>query len=254
MSHQPERAEKDCLNCGTQVQGRYCQACGQENILPHQNFFSLTRHFIYDIFHFDGKFFDTLRYLLFRPGFVPRAYVSGKRMSYLDPIRMYLFTSAVFFLFFFSLTDGNFLGTIDTDNVMDRSERLQLIMQKTAEARQNPADSTVQRQLDLLLDSTKRLVLVPVESDEVQKKYTKKDYDMEHDSAFVPITYKGGAYRMKWGNITLDSAELEDGSWLERRAKQRAQKFNRQYGDDINTGTRELISSFLHQLPYLLFV
>jgi hypothetical protein len=85
------------------VQGRFCQVCGQENIVPKQGFWSLTRHFIYDIFHFDGKFFDTLRLLFFKPGTISKEYVLGKRMRYLDPIRMYLFTSAVFFLVFFSV-------------------------------------------------------------------------------------------------------------------------------------------------------
>ena len=97
MSHQPERKEKDCLNCGTIIAGRFCQVCGQENIVPHQPVGSLILHFIYDIFHFDGKFFETLKYLLFRPGYVPAQFIAGKRISYLDPIRMYLFTSAIFF-------------------------------------------------------------------------------------------------------------------------------------------------------------
>ncbi|MGV3656323.1 MAG: DUF3667 domain-containing protein [Chitinophagaceae bacterium] len=56
---------------------------------------------MYDIFHFDGKFFDTLKYLFFWPGGVAKEYVKGRRNRYLDPIRMYLFTSAVFFLIFF---------------------------------------------------------------------------------------------------------------------------------------------------------
>lgn len=104
MSHQPERKEKDCLNCGTIVLGRYCQNCGQENIVTHQNFWSLSKHFIYDIFHFDGKFFDTLKLLLFRSGFVATEYVEEKRVKYLDTIRIYLFTLALFVLVIFSIT------------------------------------------------------------------------------------------------------------------------------------------------------
>ena len=96
MSHQPERIEKDCRNCGTIVEGRYCHICGQENIVTKQNAFAMVKHFVYDIFHFDGKFFDTLRLLLFKPGRVPADYVTGKRLKYLDPIRIYLFTSAGF--------------------------------------------------------------------------------------------------------------------------------------------------------------
>lgn len=98
MSHLAERTEKNCLNCGTTVLGRYCQDCGQENIEPKETVLHLVTHFVGDLFHFDGKFFSTLKYLMFRPGFLPVEYVRGRRMSYLHPIRMYVFTSFIFFV------------------------------------------------------------------------------------------------------------------------------------------------------------
>jgi len=102
VSHLPERKEKSCLNCGTAVYGRFCHVCGQENIEPKESFWQLVTHFMYDITHFDGKFFSTLKYLLFRPGFLSHEYLRGRRSYYLHPIRMYVFTSAFFFLIFFS--------------------------------------------------------------------------------------------------------------------------------------------------------
>ena len=38
MSHQKERVEKNCLNCNAEVQGRFCQVCGQENIETKESF------------------------------------------------------------------------------------------------------------------------------------------------------------------------------------------------------------------------
>ncbi|WP_026770316.1 DUF3667 domain-containing protein [Asinibacterium sp. OR53] len=102
MSHFPERNEKVCLNCGSLLHGRYCHECGQENIEPQESFWHLTTHFIYDLTHFDGKFFSTLKFLLFRPGFLSREYFKGRRSGYLHPVKMYVFTSAFFFLIFFS--------------------------------------------------------------------------------------------------------------------------------------------------------
>lgn len=107
MSHLKEREEKNCLNCGTIVAGRYCQVCGQENVQPRESFWSLATHFVYDLMHFDGKFFKTLKFLLFKPGFLTREYISGKRATYLHPIRMYVFTSAIFFLIFFTFISKN---------------------------------------------------------------------------------------------------------------------------------------------------
>src|SRR5580765_5473780 len=82
--------------------GRYCHVCGQENVEPKESFWHLLTHFFNDITHFDGKFFTTLKDLLFRPGFLSKEYVIGRRASYLNPVRMYVFTSAIFFLLFFS--------------------------------------------------------------------------------------------------------------------------------------------------------
>ena len=102
MSHLKERTEKDCLNCGTLVQGRFCQLCGQENVEVKESFFQLIKHFLADLTHFDGKLWKTLQLLLFQPGKLTQFYMDGKRATFIHPIRMYLFISAVFFLFIFT--------------------------------------------------------------------------------------------------------------------------------------------------------
>ena len=103
MSHNKERVEKVCLNCGAHVNGRYCHVCGQENTEPKETVWGLVSHFFNDITHFDGKFFSTGKYLLTKPGFLSAEYLKGRRASYLHPIRLYVFTSAFFFIIFFSL-------------------------------------------------------------------------------------------------------------------------------------------------------
>lgn len=119
MSHFKERTEKNCLNCNTEVLGRYCQHCGQENIEPHESFWHLVTHFAYDLVHFDGKFFSTAKALLLKPGFLAQEHMKGRRMSYLHPIRMYVFVSAVFFILFFSI-----VKTDDIVNVNDSSDQV----------------------------------------------------------------------------------------------------------------------------------
>jgi hypothetical protein len=81
---------------------RFCTHCGQENLEPKESVGHLVRHFFEDITHFDGKFFVTLKDLIVRPGFLTREYVAGKRMTYLNPIRMYIFISAIFFIALFA--------------------------------------------------------------------------------------------------------------------------------------------------------
>jgi Protein of unknown function (DUF3667) len=122
VSHLKERKEKNCLNCQTTVIGRYCHVCGQENLEPKETVWHLVQHFFNDITHFDGKFFSTVGLLLRKPGFLPAEYMAGRRMSYLNPIRMYVFTSAIFFLILFALKNPK--DMVHTENKPDRGETI----------------------------------------------------------------------------------------------------------------------------------
>jgi len=99
------RHENDCLNCGAELHGHFCHVCGQENLQIKENFGHLMSHAIADYFHFDEKFFHTMKPLLFQPGKLTVDYMAGKRTQYLHPIRIYIFISLIFFLLYFS-NDG----------------------------------------------------------------------------------------------------------------------------------------------------
>lgn len=95
MSHKKYRLETNCLNCGAQVTGKFCSACGQENIETRENFLHLALHTVGDFFHFDSKFIRTLNPLLTKPGFLTKEYWAGKRMHYLHPLRLFFFITVV---------------------------------------------------------------------------------------------------------------------------------------------------------------
>ena len=98
MSKKKLRSETNCLNCKYTVKGRYCPNCGQENTEIRITFYHLFTHFFQDLTHYDNKFWKTIIYLLFKPASVTKAYTSGKRLSFLPPFRLYIFTSFVTFL------------------------------------------------------------------------------------------------------------------------------------------------------------
>ena len=95
MSHKKYRTEKNCLNCGAEVQGKFCQECGQENIETHENFFHLAGHTIGDFFHYDSKFFRSLIPLFTRPGFLTVEYWKGRRSHYIHPLRLFFFITII---------------------------------------------------------------------------------------------------------------------------------------------------------------
>jgi len=95
------RHENDCLNCGAELQGKFCHVCGQENLEMKESFGHMLNHAISDYFHFDYQFFHTLKPLLFEPGKLTTEYLRGRRMQYLHPVKMYIFISLVYFLLMF---------------------------------------------------------------------------------------------------------------------------------------------------------
>ncbi len=97
MSHHPIREEKNCLNCGTTVEERFCPKCGQENTINRPSFHYLFTHFAEDFVHYDSGFWKTLRTLLFKPGKIIRDYLDGKRKTYMPPVKLYIFVSFVVF-------------------------------------------------------------------------------------------------------------------------------------------------------------
>jgi hypothetical protein len=98
MSTGKYRAAHNCLNCGHQVEEHFCTHCGQENLELKEDALHMLTHAIADYFHFESKFFGTIKPLLVKPGTLTKEYVSGKRVSFIHPIRLYIFISIVFFI------------------------------------------------------------------------------------------------------------------------------------------------------------
>ena len=88
--------EKLCKNCNSELVGLYCSECGQKNIESF-TFSKLVKDFFDNIFSLDSRLFQTLKFLIIRPGFLTNEYWSGKRITYLPPFRLYLLISIVCF-------------------------------------------------------------------------------------------------------------------------------------------------------------
>jgi hypothetical protein len=87
-----------CDNCGAEVTGRYCAACGQRLEPPLHSLWHFTQVATEDLTHADSRLWRTLGALLFRPGYLTREFLAGRRAHYLPPVRLYLVISVVFFL------------------------------------------------------------------------------------------------------------------------------------------------------------
>ena len=88
---------KLCKNCNSELVGLYCSECGQKN-MENFTFSILVKDFFDNIFSLDSRLFQTLKYLIIRPGFLTNEYWLGKRITYLPPFRLYLLTSILYFI------------------------------------------------------------------------------------------------------------------------------------------------------------
>ncbi len=248
MSHGKARKEKNCLNCNARVFGRYCHVCGQENVEPKETAIGLVVHFFNDITHFEGKFITSLRYLLFKPGFLSAEYLRGRRASYMNPVRMYIFSSAFFFILFFSFFSGDTKDT-GTITVKDSSG---LLKRKTPflpkEAREQALKGAKTKE-----DSAIIKKILPADT---SKKKDLNDSSTNDDNDFNFLTSDGPKYKSM---AAYDSAQQllpqeKRDHWLQRIFVRRLIIIEEKYGGDNSKFNRALLDHALHSLPKMLFI
>lgn len=266
MSHSKERHEKICLNCNAELVGRWCHICGQENIEPKETVWSLISHFFYDITHYDGKFFSTTKYLIARPGFLPKEFIEGRRARYLHPIRMYVFSSAVFFLIFYSLFTFNW-NERDEDRILSEKAGMAKL---TLDSAKNTALANARDKEDsAVIDRAFVIAVTPYlktleadtagTTDEFKEKYMKKKkkWEKKQKSRFdLNITNTDRKYRSVEEYDSAQHALSPDkrDNWMERRARYREIELNERYNGDQKLMMKDLLEKFTHTFPYLLFI
>jgi hypothetical protein len=60
----------------------------------------MIKEFTSHAFNLDSRFLKTVKYLLFKPGWLTIEYFKGRRQSYISPLRLYLIFSMLYFLTF----------------------------------------------------------------------------------------------------------------------------------------------------------
>jgi hypothetical protein len=86
-----------CHNCGAAVNYHYCALCGQETKLHVPSAGEFIHEFIAHYVALEGRLWKTLANLLFKPGFLTAEYIAGRRVRYVEPLRVYLTLSILFF-------------------------------------------------------------------------------------------------------------------------------------------------------------
>jgi hypothetical protein len=89
-----------CTNCYVQLLPRahYCHGCGQDTHRDPPTVWEFAHELVTHYVALEGKLWRTLGRLFFSPGYLTRVHLDGRRRRYLEPLRLYLSVSILFFI------------------------------------------------------------------------------------------------------------------------------------------------------------
>lgn len=201
----------------------------------------MVKHFLYDITHFDSKFFDSMRYLLFKPGFLPQEYMKGRRASYLNPVKKYVFTSAIFFLLFFSFFGGKDIININFDKPISLQERQEIIKKGENELSKNPNNQKWDSLLVILKDTSKA----------ISTNFLNQYWD---DFKFINVGGRKYKNRREYDSLQKTLPRKERDNLLVKLLTRKNLQMNDKYKNQPDRGFGLVGKIFMKNLPYLLFV
>ena len=233
MSHSPIRKDKTCLNCRHVVDQKFCPNCGQENTDSRKTFHHLFIHFFEDLTHYENAFWRTIKNLLFKPSSLTKEYLSGKRLSYLAPVRLYIFISFITFL----------LIAMFPVHVNDESHE--------SHKSENTKEKTSSHANSLEEDKDVQALLNSKSISQENKKAIQEilDNPKTSDDSLINLGYKSVNQIDSIQKYGSRSEKLSDfGYWINRKV---------QLIKDKNSGREvidKFIESFIHNLPKVLFI
>jgi hypothetical protein len=113
---------ENCLNCGTEIKGKYCYNCGQEKISNRMSVKSLFHDFIHSTFHWESTLIFTIKELFVSPGNFIKNFISGKRKSYTKPVSFFILMVTVFVILFHLFSD-NFITFVNQTLMGDNADK-----------------------------------------------------------------------------------------------------------------------------------
>ena len=89
-----------CKNCQTPLkpENNYCPNCSQSRLSLTQPFTKTVSQALHELLDIDGRLANTIKKLMFSPGYLSKEFIEGRRVSYTPPLRMYLVISLLFFV------------------------------------------------------------------------------------------------------------------------------------------------------------
>ena len=252
--HMEEITTARCKNCATEIEGDYCHFCGQRYHDHKESFGELVYEFASDFLHFDSRFFKTVLPLIFLPGKLTKSYNEGRQRSQFHPIRLYLFSSFVYFFLFFTFTNLHESENADTQSDL-------ALKQDTIQVAGNKSDKVISAaNADSVSDKNQATgsAISALHIDTAQftpGKDSSRRFGLDFHSSDARLdsmlANKISPEQYKASQETL-SKEKRDG-FLRRIVTIRILKMNIEGAKNQEEFLNKLVEVFLHNIPKMLF-
>jgi len=224
-----------CLNCGTALEGPFCHYCGQ----PDRNFMrffpALLREFLTEFLELDSRFSRTMKPLLFKPGRLTRDYLDGRRFRYTPPLRLYLFSSIVFFLLAAFLSSDAIQGNIQVSGPGDSGLRI------TAETEEDLA--RVEEALSDLPPEVREQLQLDLENAEVREREREEFFSTQE------IQFNDRPWHPEDNPVSFSWLPQSFNDWVNEEIGRSPEKAKR-----INEDPRLIVRELFDVLPAAMFV
>ena len=114
-----------CPNCKhvNKSDALFCSQCSQKQKLNILSVWMMMSEFFANFINYDSKTFSTIRGL-FLPSYLTNEYIANRRVSYLDPIRLFIFLMFAFFAIL-SFQDLKALNVNESSSDTEKSTNIQ---------------------------------------------------------------------------------------------------------------------------------
>ncbi|GJJ02853.1 hypothetical protein RugamoR64_33910 [Duganella rhizosphaerae] len=243
--HDAHAPPANCPNCEAVVSGHFCSNCGQEAILHHASTREFLHEFVGHYVALEGRLWGTVMRLLFRPGALTLEYIRGRRVRFVQPLRLYLTLSLLFFAIM------KFSGGFNP-GVGDNDKPETVVASSTADAVGKVADAQAKA-------AEKLQALTPEEQHgkaaaEAAIGDMQKDFKLEESAtaaARATASDKGKGKDQEMNDLNFTVLD-KDGDFLNRWPKLRHKW---QAFEDLPGGEKGKVftEGFYHYAPYAIF-
>ncbi|NME68932.1 DUF3667 domain-containing protein [Flammeovirga aprica] len=218
--------KKNCTNCDHEFESdeHFCPSCGQSRANYNTNFLRIIKDYINEAFGIDSKLKHTFLPFFTKPQFLTEEYLSGRRQSYVHPVRLYLISSLFFLFIFNNVIIDKHSFSLDLEKHLPK-ERDTPLVQINAEEEEEA------QKVEVLVDSIKSEYQVNDDLGEVED---------EEDDDDGSLLSKADDKRIKdiiWfirETETVDDQTIEDSlgitSWYQVKMIKQAQYFYKEKG------------------------